>query len=400
MELPLALSPFVPVLENPFPAASRVRSLCDCASQPFQFPTEIDFPEQLQRLFRACIALPLGELEMALRCLSGRVNSVPELTEAMVDYKKSKFKGRGVEFMAQADVPEAAGLELLDAALERSAALLRPEAVAHNLTFTRGILLWGPPGTGKSLCAKLAAQKIGVPLVAADWAGLRGATAYESRKNLKEFLDTIDALGDGGLILYFDDFDKGFSGFDANNDGGISRQLTGKLLTWMQEHTSKVCVVATVNRLGFLPPELIRRFEENIYFVDLPHEGARYEIFNLHLKKYFPDFHFSEREWQRLLSETHLLTPAEIANLVKRAASEIFYQNCQTLDNQSLANQPLTVTLGDLLLQRYSFTPSMIRDEDAIVAIRNQASFARPAADSDKSKWARKKTSLFASSSN
>jgi SpoVK/Ycf46/Vps4 family AAA+-type ATPase len=323
------------------------------------------------------------------------VKTVEDLVEAMVEYKQSKFKGRGVEFMADPDVPQAAGLELLEAALEQAAALLRPEAQAHHLTFPRGILLWGPPGTGKSLSAKLAASKMGVPLVSADWAGFRGATAYESKKNLKEFLDMIDALGEGGLILYFDDFDKGFSGFDANNDGGISQQLTGKLLTWMQEHTSKVCVVATVNRLGFLPPELIRRFEENIFFVDLPHEGARYEIFQLHLKKYFPNFEFTEQEWQKLLSETHLLTPAEIGNLVKRAASEIFYRNSQQLDSPTLAEQPLNVTLEDLIEQRYCFTSSMIRDEDALFAIRNQASFARPAAGIDRSKWARKKVSLF-----
>ncbi|MEA5574575.1 hypothetical protein, partial [Calothrix sp. UHCC 0171] len=47
--------------------------------------------------------------------------------------------------------------------------------------------------------------KMGVPMIAADWAGLRGATAYESRKNLREFLQFCDANGEYGLVLYFDD---------------------------------------------------------------------------------------------------------------------------------------------------------------------------------------------------
>lgn len=149
---------------------------------------------------------------------------------------------------------------------------------------------------------------MGVPLVAADWSGLRGSTAFESRKNLREFLQFCDANGTHGLVLYFDDFDKGFAGFDSDNDGGISRQLAGKLLTWMQERTFQVLVMATVNRLEFLPPELVRRFDD-IIFVDLPHEkGARYEIFKLHLAKYFPGLDFCEKDWWRLLNETKLLT--------------------------------------------------------------------------------------------
>jgi SpoVK/Ycf46/Vps4 family AAA+-type ATPase len=46
--------------------------------------------------------------------------------------------------------------------------LLKPEAKNHNLSFPKGMILWGPPGTGKSLSAKLAAKKMGVPMVAAD----------------------------------------------------------------------------------------------------------------------------------------------------------------------------------------------------------------------------------------
>ncbi|MGB3652836.1 MAG: AAA family ATPase [Rivularia sp. (in: cyanobacteria)] len=103
----------------------------------------------------------------------------------------------------------------------------------------------------------------------------------------ESFCNAGDVNGEHGLVLYFDDFEKGFAGFDSDSDGGVSRQLAGKLLTWMQERTSQVLVMATVNRLEFLPPELIRRFDE-IIFVDLPHAGARYEIFKLHLAGGFP----------------------------------------------------------------------------------------------------------------
>ncbi|MCV3217328.1 ATP-binding protein [Plectonema radiosum NIES-515] len=256
------------------------------------------------------------------------------------------------------------------------------------------MIIWGPPGTGKSLSAKLAAKKMGVPMVAADWAGLRGKTAYESRKNLREFLQFCDANGEYGLILYFDDFDKGFAGFDSDNDGGVSRQLAGKLLTWMQERTSQVLVMATVNKLEFLPPELVRRFDE-IIFVDLPHAGARYEIFKLHLAKYFTGLDFSEKDWLRLLRETKLLTPAEIALMVRKTAENAFYRNTQEYSGEELGEKPLTVTVRDFLSVRSHFTPSMVREEDKIVEIRNKAVYARPAASPDTSRWAKEPEVLF-----
>lgn len=389
LELPQVLSPLIPVVTLPLPDYPTVLEILInfCLTKNF----DPICPEQLSRLTLASIAIPRGELEIVLKRLIIDCQDVGELAASILDYKKQKFRGMGVEFISKPDVPKAAGLELLDQAISLCAALLKPEASQHNLTFPRGMLLWGIPGTGKSLSAKLAASKIGVPLVAADWGGLRGNTAYESRRNLKEFLATCDTLGKEGLILYFDDFDKGFAGYNNESDGGISRQLAGKLLTWMQEHTSKVLVLATINNLSFLPPELIRRFEENIFFVDLPHAGARYEIFKLHMAKYFPGLDFEEKEWRRLLAETHLLTPAEIGNLVKRTACEAFYRNVQ-LGRESY---PLSITVSDLIEQRYLFTPSAIRDEDQIVAIRNQAGLARPSGLPDSTVWARKQVPLF-----
>ncbi|MGD1872982.1 MAG: ATP-binding protein [Mastigocoleus sp.] len=393
VELPTSLVPLIPVLINPLPNPSNITTCVSnfCKSK---YPETDTKTKDYETLIRTCLGLHLGELEILLNRLSGFTHTLEELIDGVLNYKKSKLKGKGVEFISEPDVPQAGGLDLLEEILERAAVLLKPEAKQYNLSFPKGMILWGPPGTGKSLSAKLAAKKMGVPMVAADWAGLRGANAYESRKNLREFLQFCDANGEHGLVLYFDDFEKGFAGFDSDSDGGVSRQLAGKLLTWMQEKTSQVLVMATVNRLEFLPPELIRRFDE-IIFVDLPHAGARYEIFKLHLAKYFPEIDFCEKDWQRLLRETKLLTPAEIAMVVQKTAQEAFYQQNLTLETSHLGKQPLKVTVKQLIEQRYKFTPSMIRDEDKIIEIRNKASYARPASSPDCSHWVKKPETLF-----
>jgi SpoVK/Ycf46/Vps4 family AAA+-type ATPase len=83
--------------------------------------------------------------------------------------------------------------------------------------------------------------------------------------------------------------------------------------------------------------------------------GARYQIFKLHLSKYAPELDFSEGDWRKLLNETHLLTPAEISNLVKRTAAEVFYQQISAEKVDSLT-KPLRISVEDLLEQRKLFT--------------------------------------------
>jgi SpoVK/Ycf46/Vps4 family AAA+-type ATPase len=89
-------------------------------------------------------------------------------------------------------------------------------------------------------------------------------------------------------ILWLDELEKGFSGTQSSgiSDGGTTARVFASFITWLQEKTAPVFVVATANRVEELPPELLRkgRFDE-IFFVDLPSEEERKEIFEIHIKK-------------------------------------------------------------------------------------------------------------------
>jgi SpoVK/Ycf46/Vps4 family AAA+-type ATPase len=76
------------------------------------------------------------------------------------------------------------------------------------------------------------------------------------------------------------------SSSSSMTDGGTTSRVMGSWLTWMQEKTSPVFVVATANDVSQLPPELLRkgRFDE-IFFVDLPDQYEREIIFEIHLNK-------------------------------------------------------------------------------------------------------------------
>jgi len=85
-------------------------------------------------------------------------------------------------------------------------------------------------------------------------------------------------------VLWLDEIEKGIAADD--HDSGTSRRVLGALLTWMNERTSRVLLVATANDIQALPPELIRkgRFDE-IFFVDLPTHEQRQAIYEIHLRK-------------------------------------------------------------------------------------------------------------------
>ena len=384
VQLPLELQPFIPVLSHALPTHQQVQAIVTQFCNQHSWLGKDD-PDAKQQLITACQGLPVGEIAMVLDRLLAFVDNPEQLVQLILEHKTSKLLGRGLEYIAEPDVPAAAGLDLLEQRLEAIAALLRPEAQEYGLSLPTGMVLWGPPGTGKSLSAKLAAKKMGLPLLAANWGVLLSSPNPD--RALKEFIAVVTSLAP--CVLYWDDFDKGFAGWDSNTDGGIARRLSATLLTWMQEHQEPIYTIATVNRLGLLPPELVRRFED-IFFVDLPHEGARYEVFNLHLTKYFPAFQgnghspWNDDQWRRLLTEYRICTPAEIGNAVRRCAEEAFYQG-----------NPGQIELEDLLEQRQQFTPAMERESEQMQAIRNLATYARPASGGDRSQFAYVHQELF-----
>jgi SpoVK/Ycf46/Vps4 family AAA+-type ATPase len=72
----------------------------------------------------------------------------------------------------------------------------------------------------------------------------------------------------------------------GQSDAGTTARVFGTFVTWLQEKTQPVFVIATANDVSMLPPELMRkgRFDE-IFFVDLPTAEERKQIFEIHLSK-------------------------------------------------------------------------------------------------------------------
>ncbi len=382
------LAACIPTFKIPLPDRTEVETLV----RTYFTQKEISEKSDWNKLVTALQGLPCGEIELLLQKHTD--TDADSLVDHILEHKISRWRGLGLEFFAEPDVKSAGGNDLLQKYLHEVVVKLNESgAKQYNLRPPKGMLLMGPPGTGKSLCAKLAAKALGYPLLGLSWGNVLGANNPD--KVLAKTLEVADCLDN--CVILADDFDKGFTGW---SEGGASRRLSQRLLTWMQEHTSNALMIATVNRIQLLPSEIKRRFDDGgIWFVDLPHRGAIRDIFLIHLAKYFPSQFadgldsWSERDWYRLLKGYQGSTPVEIANAVVRCAQE-FYCKLSYEERREAAISP-TVTIESLLAQLSQFKKASIRDAEDLQAIRNKAYYARPASSEDKSEYAVVRQELF-----
>jgi SpoVK/Ycf46/Vps4 family AAA+-type ATPase len=141
-------------------------------------------------------------------------------------------------------------------------------------------------GCGKSLTAKAIASQWQLPLLRLDMGRIFSGLVGSSEENLRKAIRVAESVAP--VVLWVDEIEKGMSGLGSSGatDGGVTARVFGTFLTWLQEKTAPVFVVATANKIDALPPELIRkgRFDE-IFFVDLPSAAERREIIEIHLRK-------------------------------------------------------------------------------------------------------------------
>ncbi len=177
------------------------------------------------------------------------------------------------------------GLKNLIGWIDERKGCFSQEAENYGLKKPRGLLTLGLPGVGKSLVCKALSSSWKMPLLRLDFGKLFGSLVGDSEKNAREAIKQAEAIAP--CVLWIDEIEKAISGGDSSgrSDGGTTSRVLSTFLTWMQEKTSSVFVVATANDHQAIPPEFLRagRFDE-IFFLDLPNIDEREEIFNVLLK--------------------------------------------------------------------------------------------------------------------
>jgi SpoVK/Ycf46/Vps4 family AAA+-type ATPase len=245
-------------------------------------------------------------------------------------------------FAADARLADVGGLASLKTWLSRRRNAFGEAARTFGLPEPKGLLLLGVQGCGKSLTAKAVAASWELPLLRLDMGRIFSGLVGSSEENLRRAIRVAESVAP--VVLWVDEIEKGLSGMGGSGtaDAGVSARVFGALLTWLQEKTAPVFVVATANRIEALPPELLRkgRFDE-IFFIDLPEAAERAEILGIHLAKRRRDP--AAFQLPALAERTGGFSGAELEGLVLAALYDAFAEGTE------LAQRHLEAALGETL---------------------------------------------------
>ena len=332
-------------------------------------------PKEKEELVKAAVGLTLQEAENAFaRAMvnDGCLNS--EDVDIVLKEKSQVIKKSDIlEYIdSKVKIEDVGGLENLKKWLSKRDKSWLDSAKKYGLPSPKGVLLTGVPGCGKSLIAKSISSMWHLPLLRFDVSKVFNMYVGNSESNMREAIKMAEAISP--CVLWIDEIEKGFSGLGGSGDSGTTSRIFGTFLSWMQEKTKPVFVVATANNIDSLPSEMMRkgRFDE-IFFIDLPTFNERKQIFKVHLESRltYPevrgDFEINDQTLKHLSNITEGFGGSELEQIVVMGLYDAF-------------SEDRSITLNDFENAVKNTVPLSVTQAEQIISIRNWANVRAVAA--------------------
>lgn len=360
-KLPIELEKYVTVLNIPLPDRGDMEKTLGVVERQCKINLTV---EMRNRMVDAALGMTSMEADLAFCLAAVKDDLGPNAPYTVSSEKEQIIKKSGIldYFPKNESLKDVGGMDILKDWLFKRQKAYEKKARDFGLQEPKGLLLLGVPGCGKSLTAKSIASFWNMPLLRLDIGKVYQGLVGSSEDNIRKAIATAEAVAP--CVLWIDEIEKGLNGVQSSGstDGGVTLRIFSTILTWMQEKTSPVFVVATANNINLLPPELLRkgRFDE-IFFVDLPNQKERENIFSIHLKKKGQDP--SQYPMEMLGKKTEGFNGAEIEECIKEA---MFAAYVEAPDNPKLLSKHLV----DAILKTVPLSTTM---REQIAALRNWA---------------------------
>jgi len=353
VSIPEDLSEVITVLEFPLPAATEIKieveKLLEAIGQAIE-------GRLVDEMVRSCQGLSIERIRRVLaKAIATKGQLHADDAELILEEKRQTIRQTQILdfYPARENISDIGGLDNLKEWLLRRGGAFSDRARQYGLPHPRGLLLVGIQGTGKSLTAKAIAHHWHLPLLRLDVGRLFAGLVGESESRTRQMIQLAEALAP--CVLWIDEIDKAFAGFDGRGDSGTTSRVFGTFITWLAEKTSPVFVVATANNIQSLPPEMLRkgRFDE-IFFVGLPSQEERRAIFEVHLLR-LRSHSIKNYDVKRLAYETPDFSGAEIEQTLIEAMHIGFSQNRDFTTDDILESASQMVPLARTAQEQIQF---------------------------------------------
>ena len=235
------------------------------------------------------------------------------------------------------------------------------------------LLLYGPPGCGKSLAADWSAKLLGgdepLPLLHLSLSSMLEKWVGQSEANYEAAMAAVESIAP--CVLVINELDKLFGTAGRESSSEVGNNLFSMFLEWMEKPKSKpILVMATANRIDQLPPESERkgRFDE-VFSVSIPTGAECLEIIRLHLKRYTPVLPITDDDREEIsrviddlasaflreaAEQRRYLTGADIKGICSMAFDDCFYRYDSRLTDAQrrqamIENQPHRYTRDEIV---------------------------------------------------
>jgi SpoVK/Ycf46/Vps4 family AAA+-type ATPase len=362
LNIPSELQDLITVLQFQLPVDDEINQELERLINSLNLKLE---PQLFENLSRACQGLSLERIRRVLSKIIATYKTIDSNSiNVLLNEKKQIISQTEIlEYWSINDkITSLGGLDNLKDWLKKRKTAFGIQALNYGLPTPRGLLLVGIQGTGKSLTAKAIANDWQLPLLKLDVGKLFGGIVGESESRLRQMINVSETISP--CILWIDEIDKAFSSVESKGDSGTSNRVLATFISWLSEKTKPVFVIATANNIDLLPLEIIRkgRFDE-IFFLDLPKEEERKEIFKIHLQEFRPNS-WKSFDYAKLSKLSESFSGAEIRQSIIDGMYHAFYEKREfTTDDICMALNEL-IPLADL-------------ESDQMLKLQNWASSGR-----------------------
>jgi len=205
----------------------------------------------------------------------------------------------------------------------------KSEKLMHtHVKVYRALLMYGPPGVGKTQAAKYIASKTNLPLVTVRVDGLISSYLGSTSKNIRKLFDFVSRMP---CILFLDEFDSIAKMRDDSNELGELKRVVNTLLQNIDSISNKVPIIAATNHQHLLDSAVWRRFDYRLS-IELPKEFQRTELINIFLE----EIEVNDKLVNILASITSGLSGSDIETFCNDIKTNLLLEKIEKIDEKSI----------------------------------------------------------------
>lgn len=271
--------------------------------------------------------------EIITACKASIIDNKPFDQEYFLKTKLSMLDNNNLTYIpAKYGFNDVAGMDLLKD--EFNARLIMPLKNKEvfdrlNVSYSRGILLVGPPGVGKTYIINALPKETNLPMVSLNPSQIFSKYVGESESKLKNILDIVEAMSPS--ILFIDEMDSLLSTRDADTtSSGVLRNIAQILLTWLGNQERKTFVIGATNLAENIDEAYLRPGRIDVSLLVLPPTyQERIECLKYYINKR-PN-NITEEQIDKCAKRMEYFTPAMIKDLVEKASRNAALDGCNEL---------------------------------------------------------------------